>query len=186
MLHSRILGVATTLAALLAGGTAISGAAQAATPSPAATSQAPGSSTDPGCRTGQLPGAVLGTPKVVAGGASGYRVFHDTTGWHVRVTHPGHQAVLFTGVIRSGRPISAKAYKLEAGDHFWLSRDRETLTFEFVNHGAIDGVDFTDACAVWTTFTLNQSAHRISPLDIWLGARGVHPLSNPLAIERRG
>jgi hypothetical protein len=186
MLRSRILAVATALTAALAGGAAVSGAAQAATVAPSPASSSPGVSSDTGCSTGYLPAAVLGTPNVTAGSASGYRIYHDKTGWHIRVTHPGHGTVLFTGTVRAGRPIHATGYKLEAGDHFWLSRDRETLTFAFVNHGAIDGVDFTDACSVWTTFTLDQGLHRQSPSNIWLGAHGVHPLSNPFAIERRG
>jgi hypothetical protein len=131
-----------------------------------------------------LPAVVIGDPGTKAGAASGVRVWHDGNGWHLRATHPGTDAVAFSGVIRSGQPITATGYRLEKGDSLALSADRRTLTFVLVNHGGLDGVDFTDRCAIHTTFTVRRAGQQVSPSSVFLGAHGGHPTSNPFQIER--
>jgi len=133
-----------------------------------------------------LPADVVGDPHVVAGAASGLRVWHDTTGWHLRATHPGSAAVVFTGTVRSGQPITVHRYRLEAHDQIGFSRDRRTMTFRFVNHGAVDGIDFTDRCADHTSFAFGRAGHWLAAGDVWLGAQGAHPASDPFTEVRTG
>ena len=92
--------------------------------------------------------------------------------------------MVFTGTIRSGRVIAAQGYRLEGKDSFHLSADRHTLTFRFVNHGNLDGVDFTDRCATITTFNLKRAGHKMRPAAVFLGAHGAHPAHNPFTIRR--
>lgn len=131
-----------------------------------------------------LPSDVLGDPKLVAGAASGVRVWHDGAGWHLRATHPGSGAVTFTGTVASTRPIAAVPYRFEAQDRIWFSRDRRVLSFRFVNHGRVDGIDFTDRCAVHTGFALNRGGHRLATSDVYLGRSGAHPATNPFSRVR--
>ena len=132
-----------------------------------------------------LPAVVLGSPGLHAGATSGARVWHDGTGWHLRVTHSGSGTQVFTGVIRSGQPISAHGVALEKQDGYYLSNGSRTLTFRLFNHGGIDGIDFTDRCAIDTAFSVQRDGHELSPAAVYLGRHGVRPTSNPFVIERR-
>jgi hypothetical protein len=142
-----------------------------------------GTSSDERCELA-LPGYVIGDPHLTAGSASGLRVWHDVTGWHVRATHPGTGSVVFTGVVHSGQPITAHRYRLEAGDQIGFSRDRHTMTFRFVNHGAVDGIDFTDNCAVHTGFGFQRAGSVLPAGAVYLGAQGAHPGVDPFTVYR--
>jgi hypothetical protein len=170
---------------------AAAGVASASTPEPSAPLHiAPAAATTPAAPITEercealLPGQVLGSPDLTAGSRSGARIWHDGTGWHLRVTHPGSGTEVFTGTVRSGQPISAHGYKLEPQDGFYLSNGNRTLSFRFVNHGGIDGIDFTDRCAIDTAFSVQRSGHELSPIAVYLGKHGAHPTSNPFLIER--
>jgi hypothetical protein len=131
-----------------------------------------------------LPGSVLGSPKLAAGATSGVRIWHDGTGWHLRATHPGTAAVAFSGVVVSGQPITEHPYRLEPQDSVSLSPDHRTMTFRFVNHGAIDGIDFTDGCADHTGFSLWRAGTRLPTGDVFLGEHGAHPGTDPFTVHR--
>jgi len=74
--------------------------------------------------------------------------------------------------------------RLETGDTFTLSADKLTLTYRFVNHGRIDGLDFRTACATHLRIAGSMAGARLPTGRIWLGARGRHPLQNPFVILR--
>jgi hypothetical protein len=131
-----------------------------------------------------LPASVVGDPGVQPGQASGVRVWHDVQGWHVRATHPGTGTEVFTGLIRSPQPISLRGYRLEKQDSVTLADGGRTLRFTLVNHGGVDGVDFTDRCAVNTSFSLLRDGGRLSPTEVYLGAGGSHPAGNPFLVRR--
>ena len=65
--------------------------------SPAATDGTPATT----CTGGPWPYAVQGMPAVHAGSAAGDYLWHDATGWHLRVTHPGTYGLGFSGTIRA-------------------------------------------------------------------------------------
>jgi hypothetical protein len=136
------------------------------------------------CREYALPAQVIGAPTVTAGAAAGARVWHDSTGWHVRITHPGHDAVEYTDTISSPGVIKAAGYRLEGHDSLAVAADKHSVTFHLVNRGAIDGIDFTDSCSAITRFTFLQNKNQLSPVSVWLGAHGAHPTSQPFTIER--
>lgn len=131
-----------------------------------------------------LPSQVLGDPGLSAGAASGARVWHDATGWHIRFTHPGTGPEVFTGVIRSPQPITVRGYRLEGEDSLRLRNRGRTVTFRLVNRGAIDGIDLTDRCAINTSFTFYRDGRRLATGDVLLGAQGAHPTSNPFVVQR--
>ena len=174
-LATLVLG-ATVLAALAAPASAF-----AATPIVAATD---GASTT-ACTGGAWPYAVQGMPAVHAGSAAGDYLWHDTTGWHLRVTHVGTAAVGFSGTIHANRPLHVHGFRLESGDRFTVSADGLSVSYRFVNHGALDGLDFTTDCATRLGVGARMNGALLPVRRIWIGHAGRHPLQNPFVILRR-
>ena len=132
-----------------------------------------------------LPSYVDGRPAHLhARAATGDYLWHDSNGWHLRVTHPTRQRMVFRGVISATAPISFQPVRDEKRDKVTLSADHKTLVFRFVNYGGIDGVDFTDSCASTTKFALALDGHRLGRNHIYIGANSARPLHDPFAISR--
>jgi len=134
---------------------------------------------------GSWPASVQGTPTILAGSPAGDHLYHDRTGWHLRMTHPGSTLVPYSGSITANKPMHVRGFRLEPGDVFALSADRKTLTYRIRNYGRLDGLDFVTECA--TTLKVGGQAYgRLLPIRrIWLGAFGVHPIQNPFVILKR-
>jgi hypothetical protein len=156
-------------------------AALAASPTATASD---GSSTV-GCTGGAWPWSVQGMPPVHAGSPAGDYIWHSATGWHLRVTHVGTSAVVFSGTIRANRPLHVHGFLLESGDTFTVSADRLTVKYRFVNHGRLDGLDFTTECATRLGFGGRMNGTLLPVRRIWVGHAGRHPLQNPFVILRR-
>jgi hypothetical protein len=168
------VGLATVGAALLVPATA-----SAATP---IAGLVDGSTT---CGGGAWPRTVQGMPAVRAGSAAGDYLWHDVTGWHLRVTHPGTTLVGFSGTIRANRKLHVRGYHLERGDTFAVSADGLSVTYRFRNHGRLDGLDFTTECATRLGFSGRLNGVLLGVRRIWIGRSGAHPLQNPFVIARR-
>jgi hypothetical protein len=172
-----------TLAALVGAPTAF---ADTTTASPS--SGAPAVTDDTvGCADGRLPAVIEGAPSSYhAGAARGAWIWHGTSGYALRVTHPQDgKLVEFTGSVVAERPIQVKAVQLEQNDHYWLSSDHLTLYFAFANYGHTDGIDFRADCSAKVTFAVRADADLLSPARVRLGAGAVAALSNPFTVERR-
>ena len=139
------------------------------------------------CPEGRWPATVQGQPtSLKAGAALGDYLWHDSKGWHLRVTHPGKAKVVFTGRIVSSAPLDAAPRKLEKKDTVTMTGDRKTVSFRFTNYGRIDGIDFRASCARKLTFALYANGRQLPSTRIVLGHHNRHPLSNPFAVERIG
>lgn len=172
---SGAFGIATVLGMLAAP----AGAAAATT---AATTATPEATT---CTNGHWPASVQGKPVTFKAGArAGDYLWHDSNGWHLRVTHPGSYGVVFTGTIHASAALDGVPIKLEPSDSFTLSADHKTITYRFVNYGWIDGLDFKTSCARALTVRGSMSGHKLPVGRIWLGHYGRHPLSNPFVVIR--
>ena len=137
------------------------------------------------CDEGRWPAAAQGQPWMFKAGASaGDYLWHNGTGWHLRITHPGSARIVFTGTIVSNTALSVTSYKFESGDSFTLSADHKTLTYRVVNHGRIDGLDFRTACATRLWIRGSMAGHRLALWRIRIGHAGRHPLQNPFVILR--
>ena len=69
-------------------------------------------------------------------------------------------------------------------DRVWRSADRRTTAFRLVNHGGIDGLDFTPRCSERVTFTLTVNGRAIDPQKIHLGGDDSHPAASTFTISR--
>lgn len=136
------------------------------------------------CTAGAWPYAVQGAPVIVAGSAAGDHLWHDATGWHLRVTHPGTYPVIFSGTIRANRPLHVHGFRLETGDAFTVSADGLSVSYRFRNHGRLDGLDFTTECATRLYVSSRMNGALLPVRRIWLGHAGRHPLQNPFVILR--
>ena len=158
-----------------AGSVAPAAYAEGAAPEPAA-----------GSDCAPLPAWVQGEPAHLhAGGATGDYLWHDGTGWHLRVTHPSKRQKVFTGVIKASNPITFAKVKDERRDKVTLSSDKTRLVFRFVNYGGIDGVDFTDACATKTSFAFAIAGHKATRNQVYIGGHSARPPAVPFTISRR-
>jgi len=180
MKHPILTGaVATTsaLAVILSGSPAIAATASSASPT---------SSTAPTCARAPWQSIAKGTPRLTSGDATGDYLFHDSTGFHLRVTHPGHRREVFSGEITSSTAMSISRYKLEKGDVLRLSANHRTLVFVLSNYGYLDGVDIHTNCAATLTVShLNLGNKALPTNDVYLGARKVHPAQIPFTLHRR-
>jgi len=176
----RRLALGLALIALGVGLLAPAGAF-AATPSVAATDGV----SAPACTGGAWPFSVQGMPALHAGSPAGDYLWHDAAGWHLRVTHGSTVGFVFSGTIRANRPLHVTGYRLESGDHFTVSADRLSVTYRFVNHGRLDGLNFTTECATRLGVGGRMNGSLLQVRRIWIGHAGRHPLQNPFVIYRR-
>jgi len=134
---------------------------------------------------GQWPTSAQGKPATfVSGGRAGDYLWHNANGWHLRVTKVSSVRAVFSGRIRADKPITVTGVLLEKGDTFTLSADKLTLTYRFVNHGRVDGLDFTTACAERLVIGGSMNGAKLPIGRIWIGAGGIHPLQNPFVLRR--
>ena len=157
------------------------------TPVAASASSAPATATattEPAC-PGHWPASVQGQPTVLhAGARAGDYIWHDATGWHLRVTHASSNTLVFSGRITASAPMRVAPFHLEGGDSIALSADRLTITYRFYNHGRVDGLDFRTGCARRLTFAGSAAGTKLPIGRIWLGHFGRHPLENPFVLIR--
>jgi hypothetical protein len=137
------------------------------------------------CTDGHWPASVQGEPTAFhAGAAGGDYIWHDSAGWHVRVTHTGDGRVVFTGRIVSSTPLVETPVLLELNDSVTVSANREVITYRLVNYGGVDGFDFVTNCAQHVSFGGYWGGVRLPVTRIWTGAGNLHPLENPFVVTR--
>jgi len=147
---------------------------------------APAPTTPSASTCGALPSYVEGRPAHLhARGAAGNYLWHDDSGWHLRVTHPTRSRMVFRGVITASSPMTAQRVRDEQHDKVALLNAGKTLVFRFVNHGGIDGVDFTDSCASTMKLALTVNGHRLGLNHIYIGAQSSRPAHDPFTISRQ-
>jgi hypothetical protein len=117
--------------------------------------------------------------------AAGVYMWHDATGWHIRVTHRTDSLRTFSGqLITTGTFVNVVPVKLEAGDALAVSANHHTISFLFTNYGHIDGIDFMTHCAPSITFAFQSDGVTVGPQKITIGHAGLHPATDPFTIAR--
>ncbi|MDQ2956016.1 MAG: hypothetical protein M3Y42_03505 [Actinomycetota bacterium] len=175
---------------LLAGGICTAAAAiilipNVANATPTASSAAP-SAAAAACDRGPWGQRVEGAPAdFESGDRGGDYLWHDSSGFHLRVTHKNDNRVVYTGEISSPTPMRIDPVHLEHGDSAQLSADHKSLTFAFADYGHIDGVDFhTDCAPTITTTNLNAGNQKLTTDRVYLGEHKVHPAQVPFTVHR--
>ena len=168
-------GVALVAMTLVAGGGA---AAAAAKPS-----------SKPSCATqtdDKWPPRVQGEPAGINPKTSAaVYMWHDSSGWHIRVTHHTTNLRTFSGQLTTtGKFARVSAVRLEKSDTFSVSSDQHDITFLFKNFGHIDGLDFHTHCAPSIKFAFQSDGKTSPPSRIVIGHNGTHPKHDPFVISR--
>jgi hypothetical protein len=174
MKHSIKRWVASTMVgACVLGGTALV-ALPAATAAPAAAATCPG---------GHYPAAVVGVPTKAKVGMTGMALWADRTGWHLRVSHDGHDRAVFAGAVTTDGVIKAVGRHTEAGD-IVLSIGARRVLFRFVNYGHLDGIDFAVPCSSEVHLAIALNGKALPVKDILIGAGNHNPSTNPFSIHK--
>ena len=116
----------------------------------------------------------------------GVRVWHDSLGWHVRVTHDTIHDRVFSGEIATtGDLVDVHAVRLEKNDHVVVGSGKHTIAFRFNNYGGVDGFDFVTHCAPFVSFGFASDGHVVPAARVSVGSTGRHPAGDPFVISRR-
>jgi hypothetical protein len=129
---------------------------------------------------------VQGRPHSFSGGdRGGVYLWHNTTGFHLRVTHRTSERVIYSGVITSSAAMRMDPVKLEKGDYVRISADHRVIAFAFGNHGHIDGINFHTDCAKRLTVShLRAGLHQLPTDRVYLGVTKAHPAHIPFVVHR--
>jgi hypothetical protein len=173
-MSKRIAAVVAASAAALVGFVPAAGAV-ASTPTP----------TQKACDRAPWEAKIQGRPDYHPGTVSGDYLWHDTNGFHLRVTHHRNDRAVFAGRIVSSAPMRKDAVRLEGRDYAALSANRKVLTFRFYNYGHTDGVNFhTDCARALSVRWLNRDGKPLAHSHINLGAASAHPAHVPFTVHR--
>ena len=177
------------VAAFSAGTLCVGGAAYASPSSTAAAGPAASSGADRNCLSvhdDAWPASAQGRPdRFDAGDIGGVYLWHDDSGWHLRVTHATDDKSAFTGrIATSGHLVDVQAVGLEHNDSLRVGADGHSVVFRFENYGHIDGVDFHTRCAPSITLSFTRGAHRLPASRVFVGDHKTNPASDPFRIVR--
>jgi hypothetical protein len=128
--------------------------------------------------TGRWAAGTRGQPQAAP---SGYRVWRDVRGWHLR-TVSGAGAVRFVGRIETAKPLrSVRAVRLEADDAVAHSSRRILLRLSTRGRD-LDGIDFQVLCGP-VAFALGAEGTAWPARQIHVGARGRAPARSFVATD---
>jgi hypothetical protein len=129
---------------------------------------------------------VQGRPHNLSGGdRGGVYLWHNSTGFHLRVTHRTDERVIYSGVLTSSAPMRMEPVKLERGDYVRISADHRVIAFAFGNHGHIDGINIhTDCARTLTVSRLHADLHALPTDRVYLGVTKAHPAHIPFVVHR--
>jgi hypothetical protein len=145
-----------------------------------------GATTTSACDRAPWQAVVQGAPAgFTAGDRGGDYLWHDATGFHLRVTHRNDGRQVYSGLITSSAPLRIDPVRLERGDVLRLSPDRRSFAFAFADYGRIDGVNFhTDCAATLTVSRLHVGTAALPAGRVYLGRREAHPAGVPFTLHR--
>jgi hypothetical protein len=135
---------------------------------------------------GGWPAEVQGRPAgFEPGDPAGVYLWHDGTGWHLRVTHQNDHRQVYSGtLVTSGTFSDVDAVKLEGNDSFKVGPDGHVITFRFNNYGGVDGLDFRTHCAEGIHFDFRGDGLSLPVSMVYVGHDGDHPASDPFTVWR--
>lgn len=167
-------GIAATVLGLIGFAAPAGAATTAVTPAAAACDRAPW----------QL--VVQGAPpNFSAGDRGGDYLWHDLTGFHLRVTHRNDGRQVYSGQVTSSAPMRIDPVRLERGDVLRLSPDHRSFVFAFADYGKVDGVNFhTDCAAALAVSRLHVGTVALPANRVYLGRREAHPAAVPFTLHR--
>jgi hypothetical protein len=155
------------------------------TAAPAAATAAALPASPGSCEAEHWPDRATGQPAgLEAGAATGFYLWHNDEGWHLEVTHPTHDHVVFSGWISTNGTIDSQRVDDEHNDIVKLGPAEHRLGFAFNNYGYLDGVHFATHCADRLEFHLFINGRPAGVEQVYVGHDSVHPKAMPFIIDR--
>lgn len=131
-----------------------------------------------------LPANVQGQPDLTPSSPTGYYIWNDENGIHLRTHGPGEDHRFVARLHTDGVFQDVDAVRLESRDNFAVLDGGHTIVMRFHTYDATDGLNFRVRGGTRLRFNLQLDGELISTDSIYLGAAGVHPASNPFTIRR--
>ena len=154
--------------------------ATSSAPAGEAPAEAPGRGGE--CENGRWPGLTQGEPLALAAGASGFFVWNDLAGWHLRYVDSGPNPTEVRGTVTGSARM--QAVQLVPGTDGTAELTANIVTFELTGGTDPVGFDLGVGCASTTVrFELHGAIAPWPVQDIYVGREG-RAVSNPLLIER--
>jgi hypothetical protein len=135
------------------------------------------------CDTKAWPAATEGRPPAAKVGMTGVALWHDVSGWHLRVSEAGPDRAVFTGTVSTDGLLVSVRRHLEGGD-VTLSPGPHSVAYRFTNYGGVDGIDFGALCGSTIRVTANLDGHAVPVSHVVIGSGDTHPASEPIVIHR--
>lgn len=107
-------------------------------------------------------------------------------GWTLDVTHQdARDQKIFSGSITAISGTFTGVTSAGLGDDIvYVSTNKRTIYFRFVNFGLVDGLGFTTHCASGFVVKVRMGGQAVPPLHDFLGAGGYHPRAVPIRVTR--
>ena len=128
-------------------------------------------------------GSVEGAPTIDASSATGYYIFHDENGFHLRTHGPGAQHDFDAALHSKGTFENVDVVKLESGDKVDVTDGGHRMVIHFRTFDATDGVNFTVNGGDKLHLALKLDGRPAKTDEIFLGGQGKHPKHNPFTIK---
>ena len=124
-----------------------------------------------------------GRPRFRAGMTRRFVIWEEGGVFRLRTTTK-QLAVKFTDAIFApgGQFSNVRLIRRDRGDYAKLSRDKKKLYFSFTTKKGVDGLNFTTTSQRVPMFLFINRKKARKKLEIFLGAKGAHPLNNPLIL----
>jgi hypothetical protein len=124
-----------------------------------------------------------GAPDVTDSSPTGYFIFHDENGFHLR-THGPKAEHDFEAVLRTkGTFEHLDLIKLEPDDRVHVTDGGHRMVIHFHTYDGIDGLNFTVNGGDALRLNLKLDGQRASTNQIYLGPQGRHPKHNPFTLK---
>jgi len=130
------------------------------------------------------PASVNGAPDIDPNSMTGYYIWHNGDGWHLRTNGPEDEHNFTARLRTDGTFTDVDPIRLENDDAVTVEDGGKVLMIHFHTFSATDGVDFKIDGGQHLSFNLKVDGKRIDRDDVLLGARGVHPRHNPFMVKR--
>lgn len=116
--------------------------------------------------------------------ATGYYLWHDDNGIHLRTHGPGEDHSFTARLHTDGVFVDVDSVRLESRDNFAVLDGGHTILMRFHTYDAIDGLNFRINGGTRLRLSLGLDGEPISTDNIFLGPNGKHPASNPFTLYR--
>lgn len=128
--------------------------------------------------------ATEGDPGLTHEMPTGYYLWRDDNGLHLRTHGPDEEHLFTARLWTDGTFTDVDAVRLESRDDFAVIDGGHTLVLRFHTYDATDGVNFRIRGGSRLRLALKLDGEYVETESIFLGARGIHPRTNPFTIKR--